>query len=487
MTNYVLENTLTTQAKGQDIVIIWGRDCETRQIKSFAINNIKPTFYISDPEGKEQNCYGAPITKIECKHMGEYYGKKKQYKDRELFNADLPLHVQYQLKKGITYGFNDKMEPVNVPVLMPRCVLYDIEVSIPVHMPIDPELSKYPIVTISVKDLYTGDKKVFTLSDKQVHSLQVCCPSEKDLLESFFKYIKEVDPDIISGWNSLAFDLPYILNRTVVVGASQDGLSRMKGMMVTDADKIPGREHIDGLIFFRHWSRPMGSFPSFGLKYISKHFAGFEYEDFGEKVQTLIAENKWDVLVDYSLNDVDSLDLIYKKANLIYYHENLRSLIGIPYKDTIKATAIVETLLLRHGVKPMPGRKHHSKVDFEGAIVIQPTVGIKKDVIFLDAKSLYPVIIIAFDLSPDIDKMIPKTITYILTEREKYRKLKMDGKATPEDEVTEQSLKYIANSFYGVLGSTFFKLYDPDIASFITKQGREINKKIREAIQNEQI
>jgi DNA polymerase I len=78
--------------------------------------------------------------------------------------------------------------------------------------------------------------------------------------------------------------------------------------------------------------------------------------------------------------------------------------------------------------------------------------------------------------------MIPKTITYILTEREKYRKLKMDGKATPEDEVTEQSLKYIANSFYGVLGSTFFKLYDPDIASFITEKGREINASIRELV-----
>lgn len=482
MTNYVLQNTLTTSINGQDVVVIYGRDVESKAIKSFAIKNVKPCFYVSDENGKELNCYGAPIKKIECKSMNHYYGAKRAMKDREFFNADIPLHVQYQLKHKIVYGFNEKMEPVTTPLLMPRVVIYDIEVDIPVDCGIDAELNTYPIVAISVKDTYTEEKRVFTLCERKVHDAQTCCSSEKELLESFFLYLKEVDPDILCGWNSVAFDMPYILNRAIVNGASQEGLSRSKNLIVTDAERIPGREHVDMMVFFKHWSKPMGSFPSFGLKYISKHFANFEYQDFGEKIQTLIANNDWETLVEYSLNDVESLDLINKKAGLIKYHENLRSLIGIPYQNTIKATAIVETLLLRHGVKPMPGRKKREKVEFEGAVVIQPTVGIKHDVIFLDAKSLYPVIIMAFNLSPDIDKMIPKTITYILNEREKYRALKMAGKATEEDETTEQSLKYIANSFYGVMGSPYFKLYDPEIASFITEKGRELNATIRELV-----
>lgn len=482
MTNYVLENTITTQIQGKDTVVIWARNCDTKEIKSFAIQNFKPHFYVSDPKGKELNCYGEPITRIDCSCMGAYYTQKRALQDREFFDADLPLHVQYQLKKKIVYGFNDKMEPVDVPLLDPKIVLYDIEVNIPVGTGIDASLNTYPIVAISVKDTYTGIKKVFTLTDKQVDAAQVCCATEKELLESFFKYIKEIDPDILSGWNSVAFDMPYILNRAAILNANQDGLSRMKGMFARDAEHIPGREHVDMMIFFKHWSKPMGSFPSFGLKYISKVFAHFEYEDFGEKVQTLIANDDWSTLVKYSLNDTEALDLINRKAGLFRYHENLRKLIGIPYINTIKATAIVETLLMRHGCKPMPGRKKRDRIDFEGAVVIQPTVGIKHDVIFLDAKSLYPAIIIAFNLSPDIDSMIPKTITYILNEREKYRKLKMEGKASEEDEVTEQSLKYIANSFYGVMGSPFFKLYDPDIASFITEKGREINASIRELV-----
>jgi len=482
MTNYVLENTLTTQVNGKDTVVIWGRDVDSKTIKSFAIQNFKPHFYVSDPKGKELNCFGQPITKIECRSMGEYYGKKRALQDREFYDADLPLEVRYQLKKKIVYGFNDKMEPVDVPLLDPKVLLYDIEVNIPIDTPIDATLNTYPIVAISVKDTYTGIKKVFTLTDKKVNDLQVCCETEKELLESFFKHIKETDPDILSGWNSIAFDMPYILNRSAVVNANQDGLSRMKNMFARDAEHIPGREHVDLMVFFKHWSKPMGSFPSFGLKYISKVFAHFEYADFGEKIQTLIANDDWETLVQYSLNDVESLDLINQKAGLFRYHENLRKLIGIPYTNTIKATAIVETLLMRHGCKPMPGRKKRDRIEFEGAVVIQPTVGIKHDVIFLDAKSLYPAIIMAFHLSPDIDEMIPKTITYILNEREKYRKLKMEGKASEEDETTEQSLKYIANSFYGVMGSPFFKLYDPDIASFITEKGREINATIRELV-----
>jgi len=482
MENFVLQNTLTTQINGKDTVVIYGRNIVTKEIKSFAIQNFKPHFYVSDPKGKDLNCFGEPITKIECKSMNHYYGAKRAMRDKEFFGADIPLHVQYQLKKKIVYGFNEKMEPINVPLMMPRCTFYDIEIDIPVECGIDETLSKYPIVAISVKDSYTEEKKIFTLCERQVSDVQVCCSSEKELLESFFQYLKETDPDIICGWNSVAFDMPYILNRTNVTQASQEGLSRVKSLIVTDAERIPGREHVDMMIFFKHWSKPMGSFPSFGLKYISKHFANFEYQDFGEKIQTLIANNDWETLVEYSLNDVESLDLINKKAGLIKYHENLRSLIGIPYQNTIKATAIVETLLMRHGCKPMPGRKKRDKVEFEGAIVIQPTVGIKHDVIFLDAKSLYPVIIMAFNLSPDVDKMIPKTITYILNEREKYRKLKMEGKATEEDETTEQSLKYIANSFYGVMGSPYFKLYNPEIASFITEKGREINASIRELV-----
>jgi DNA polymerase elongation subunit (family B) len=110
-------------------------------------------------------------------------------------------------------------------------------------------------------------------------------------------------------------------------------------------------------------------------------------------------------------------------------------------------------------------------------------MGIKRNVATYDAASLYPSIILAKDLSPDIDKMLPKVITFILNEREKYRELKLLGKASESDKTTEQSLKYIANSFYGVCASPYFKLYNMEIASTITRTGREILKSVEQEIE----
>lgn len=487
MSTYVWQNALWSRLGSEPAIYVWSRDTETLKCKRFVIKGFKPYFFIDDPDGEFINCFGGKISKVECKTPDEVPIKRKQYEERGLitYDADILFEMRYLIDKGITYGHNEKLKPVDVEApITPRVVYYDIEVDIPEGEPIDPTLNKYPIVAISVLDSYTDKAKVFTSSRKKVHDKQVPCDNEQGVLRSFIEYISDTDPDIMTGWNNLSFDAPYIINRCSVNGVATNHLSRM-GWPIKDPRRISGRSHIDMLEFFRDWSKPMGQMPTYGLKYISKTFAGFEYEDYGERVQTLVANGEWETLVNYSVNDVYALQKIDKKANLIGYHENLRRICGIKYDSTIKRTHIVETLLMRHGSKPIPTRKKKDAKGFKGALVIQPTVGIKEDVIFLDAKSLYPSIIIAFNLSPDIDKMIPKTITYILNEREKYRDLKMAGKATPSDETTEQSLKYIANSFYGVMGSPYFKLYDPQIAAFITEKGREINGMIQNVVREE--
>lgn len=480
-------NNIAWGRKGKDYYIyLWARDIVTKKLVKFNIKNFKPHFYVADKNGKELNCFGAPITRIDCNNPDDLTAKRELYKasETETFDSDIPYDKQYLIDKHIVYAFDEKMQPIEVSApIEPLTVFYDIELNIPKGEPIDAERNKFPIVAISTFDTYSKTGKVFTIGTEKVHDLQVPCGDEKALIQAFFNYIEEVNPDILGGWNCLDFDMPYILGRAKLYNISTKQLTRMK-YEVSKADRLAGRTHIDMMEFFKDWSKPIGQMPTYGLKYISKHFADFEYEAYGAEIQTLIAENKWHTLVEYNLNDVIALQKINNKANLIGYHENLRRIIGIKFDRTIKRTDIVETLLMRHGIKPMPHRKKRDAVSFEGALVIQPTAGIKENVIFLDAKSLYPSIIIAFNLSPDIDGMIPKTITFMLNEREKYRALKLAGKATEADETTEQSLKYIANSFYGVMGSPYFKLYDPDIAQFITKTGQEINKSIQKVVKD---
>lgn len=487
MTNYVWTSNTWQYINGQPTIIIFARDVDTKKTKKFIVKGFKPYYYMADDKGNLTSCFGDPIRKVVCRVPSDVSAQRNTLKAEgiETYEADILFETRFMYDKKIVYGFNERLEPVDVGLLKPRVVYYDIEVAIPEGDGIDPERNKYPIVAISVRDSYTGKTKVFTArSGKKTHRWEVVSKDESGVINGFLDYIRDTDPDIITGWYNINFDMPYILGRANVNNIDVSRLARV-GTSITAVDRIAGRTHIDMLEFFKDWSKPMGQFQTYDLKFISKNFANFAYEDHGEHITRLIERDDWKTLVQYSGNDVEALARIDEKAGLITYHENLRRICGIKFESTIKRTHIIETLLIRHGIKPIPNRQKRDGGTFEGAVVLQPPVGTIDNVIFLDAKSLYPSIIIAFDLSPDIDKMIPKTITYILNEREKYRKLKMDGKASETDEVTEQSLKYIANSFYGAMGSPIFKLYDRKIAAFITEKGREINALIQSVVKRE--
>lgn len=475
MSRYVLENSSWRFHNGKPTIVLFGRDIETKELKTFGFQNFKPYFYYSDPNGKELNCYGHPITKCECTNPIEMRKLVVQYREHtDTFNSDLPYDVQFLIDRGISYGFDEHLNPVDVPLVLPRTLYFDIEVNIPEGLPIDEEKKRYPIPVITCMDSYTEDIVVFTCGCDEDLEGVINLTTERELLEAFTRYVKERNFDIITGWNSIEFDLPYIFGRAFVTGASLQGLSRFDHIY-PDEKRIHGRSNIDMMVFFKDWSKPMGQQPSYGLKYIAREMCGFSYDECGALIGTLIERGDWKRIIEYAKNDVRALQIIDNKCGLIQYHENLRRIVGIKFEETIKRTAIVETLLMRQGIKPMPHRTKHDVGNFEGALVIQPQAGIVDDVITLDAKALYPTIIIAKKLSPDIDGMIPKAMMYILNERERYREINLSGNGTEIDKVTEQSLKYVANSFYGVMGSAYFKLYAREIAETITATGREIN------------
>jgi DNA polymerase elongation subunit (family B) len=234
------------------------------------------------------------------------------------------------------------------------------------------------------------------------------------------------------------------------------------------------------LELFKEWSKPLGQQSSYDLKSIAKNplFGGFAYKDYGEHIRELIDGGDWKTLVQYSINDVISLNTIDEKCGLFKYFEGIRRLTGIKFEDCLMKTRIIEYFVMRTAGYPLPTRTRHIKEDFEGAMVVKPETGIKEWVGAFDLSSLYPSIIVAYNISPDSFNIIPRTIVKMMEEREKLRAMRMRGEGGEILATTEQSLKYVINSFYGVMGYPSFKLFSQENAKLIPEKGREINRNI---------
>lgn len=461
---------------GKPIVVLFARDVETKEVKRFGIKGFKPYFYVADETGDMVSCYGDRIRKVEVGLPTDV--KKQRMRYEKTFDADVLYDMRYVIDKGIYYGFNEKFEPVDVPAMEPRICYFDIEVVSPPEIFPNVKDNKYPIVMISWLDGYTDEYGVITVGGRLVDERQVVVGSEKELLEAFAELVATRDFDIITGWNSDDFDIPYVMRRAVKIKADVSGFSRLTNK-VPDERKWTGRHLVDMLKLFKDWSKPMGKQASYRLKTIVKQeqFGGFAYPEQGAKIQLLIDENRWEELVEYSLNDVKALRVLDKKVGLFMFYEQLRRLVGVKFVDVFGRAKIIEYYLMHEGIKPMPTRQHKDVVkDYEGALVVSPKPGIHEMVGVTDLKSLYPSIILAKNLSPDIDKMIPKVIVKLMAVRDEMRKAKLDGKADDALKTSEQSLKYIINSFYGYMGFSGAKMYAPEIAGEITETGREISK-----------
>ena len=224
----------------------------------------------------------------------------------------------------------------------------------------------------------------------------------------------------------------------------------------------------------------MGQLASYDLKSISKSFGNFEYQDYGAQMQRLVDSDNWEVLVQYCINDSIALKLIEQNTKVFQFYEQLRKLTGVKIDDCMSSCKMIESLLMRRGIKPMPTRFYHDDgIKIEGATVLTPPIGVIENVGVFDLKALYPSIILAFNLSPDVDKMIPKVITELMDVRDEMKRIRFEGHADEQLKTSEQSLKYVINSFYGYLAFKGSRLYDNDIAGFITKTGRDILKGIR--------
>jgi len=427
----------------------------------------------------------------------------------------------------------------------------DIEVRCDNGFP-DPELAEEEMLCITVKNHANGEILVWGLEDysndrKDVNYFH--CRDEKHLLEKFLEFWDYIGPDVITGWNVKFFDIPYLCNRiTKILG--EEEIQRLSPWSVVHSRMahmvnrqmlmfdILGVSILDYMDLYKKYTYTNQE--SYALNHIA-------YVELGETKHENPHEtfrdwytNDYQSFVDYNIQDVELVDHLEDKMKLIELHLTMAYEAKINPNDVFSQVRMWDVIMYnflreKNFIVPMkkPSRKD---AKYEGAYVKDPQTGLHNWVMSFDLNSLYPHLIMQYNISPEtmakegngqvnVEKMLKKEVDipddgYTVTpngarfrtnqqgflpalmekfysDRVKFKKWTLEAKQRYEDtkdpkyknEVSkynniQMARKIALNSAYGAVGNQYFRYYDEKMATAITTSGqlsiRWIENKVNE-------
>jgi DNA polymerase-2 len=328
-------------------------------------------------------------------------------------------------------------------------------------------------------------------------------PSEKELLAAFARRVRELDPDVLTGWNVVDFDLSVLarlaarLRVPLELGRGPGGLRvRAAGSSRgTPQASVPGRVVLDGIQLLR------GAFirmDDYGLDAVARSVLGegktLPSQGKPEEILRLFAEDR-PRFVEYNRTDARLALQILERLRLVELAVERSKLTGLPPDRVAGSIAAFDFLYLgelgRRRVVAPSVRSAQVVEAQAGGHVLEPLPGLYTNVVVLDFKSLYPSLIRTFEIDPlnlvrpssgrgELDPIVAPNgaaffrrkailgalLDELMPRREEARKA--------GDAVKSHAIKILMNSFYGVLGTPACRFYDPRLANAITGFGREM-------------
>jgi len=432
----------------------------------------------------------------------------------DTFEADVRFPVRYLIERGIKGACviegtaipgsdegsglslifdNPQLTPARVKI-EPRVLSFDIET--------DPKAER--LLAISLYGPNIDEVLIVDGSGRPMPEKAICCVDESAALTAFCDRVKELDPDVFTGWNTIDFDFtvlqriatrlrhPFVLGRDV----GEIRIRRAEGYFGSGQATIPGRLVLDGIDLLR------GAFvrmEDYSLDAVAREVLGE-----GKAIESNAKDRLAEIIHNYRHNlpafalyartDARLAFDIVGKLDLIRLAFARSQLAGMTPDRVAASIASFDFVYLseleKRGIVAPTVRSDDSRVFAaqQGGHVLEPVAGLHRNVWVFDFKSLYPNIIRTFNIDPlsyvetptagdDLIetpggsfKRAPAILPGILDDLFPRR----EAAKQAGDSVAAQSIKILMNSFYGVLGTSACRFYNPALANSITGSGREM-------------
>jgi DNA polymerase elongation subunit (family B) len=485
--------------------------------------------------------------KTEYKTLEGHYAKEKKF---ETVRAARDFVDEYKFVDNVKVYGNDRFlyqyisskfpqEQMSYDSSQLRIYTVDIETTSENGFPNVAETSE-EILCLSVKDfttkkIITWGTREFTPKDTEYRVFW----KEEDMLKDFVSWWVENTPDIVTGWNVKLFDIPYICRRIDRVLSTKYMRSLSPWNKVFEKEvEIKGRNHIyydiiglsvlDYLDLYQKFTYKAQE--SYRLDYIAQVELGQQKLDHSEyDTFKQFYTNNWQKFVEYNIHDVELVDRLEDKMKLIELALTMAYDAKVNYEDVYSQVrtwdSIIYNFLKTKGIVIPPIERSDKNTQYAGAYVKEPKPGLYKWVVNFDLNSLYPHLIMQYNISPEtlmpnrhssatVDRILNKEIDfsdldnttvcangalYDTTQRgflpelmqkyydervifkKKMIKAKQEYEKDPsvelEKEITrcnniQMAKKISLNSAYGAIGNQYFRYFKVINAEAITLSGQ---------------
>ena len=493
-----------------------------------------PTLYVVSNQITDYKTLDGRYAKpIRFDTVGQARDFKDKYKDVENFEVHGYDRFLYQY---ISEEFSDE---VDYDIKTLKITSLDIEVACENGFPNVRECAEQ-LLAITVQDYQTRKLKVFATRD--YHNTRkdvdfIYCDDEKHLLQCFLAYWQTDFPDVLTGWNVELYDIPYICGRLErLFGEKELKMMSPWGMVKSEEIEIKGRTNIlynlmginvlDYMDLYKKFTYTNQE--SYRLDHIAfvelgqKKLDHSEYENFKD-----FYTKDWQKFIDYNIKDVELVLQLEEKMKLLELAVALAYDAKVNLKDVYYQVRMWDTLiynfLRQRNIVVPPAKRSNKDEKYAGAYVKEPIPGKYEWVVSFDLNSLYPHLIMQYNISPetlwesrhpsasvdrllsktdridpkfatcangaqyrkDIHGFLPEMMQKIYDERVQSKKLmliaKQEYEKTPTKELEKSISKYNniqmarkiqLNSAYGAIGNQYFRYYNLRNAEAITLSGQ---------------